>query len=150
METSMSRAPYSLAALALLAATLAHGGAARAEMLKYHADMSSATEVPAKQTGGKGDVSATLDTATRELTWTSNWSGLTGPATMAHFHGPAAPGANAGVAVPWDKNPTSPYQGKAMLTEQQVQDLEAGKWYANVHTAANPGGEIRGQMTTDK
>jgi CHRD domain len=70
---------------------------------------------------------------------------LTGPATAAHFHGPAAVGANAGVVVPF--NPvTSPITGKATLTDAQIADLETGKWYANVHTAANPGGEIRGQM----
>ena len=32
------------------------------------------------------------------------------------------------------------------LRSQFAKDLEAGNWYANVHTAANPGGEIRGQM----
>jgi hypothetical protein len=142
----MSRTLSGLAIFALLASTAAAG----AETLKYHADMTPASEVPPKQSQGKGDVNATLDTATRQLTWTSDWSGLTGPATMAHFHGPAAPGANAGVAVPWDKNPTSPYQGKATLTDQQMQDLEGGKWYANVHTADNPGGEIRGQMMPAK
>ena len=146
----MSRTLFGLAALTLLAPILTLGAAANAETLKYHADMNGTAEAPSKQTGGKGDVDATLDTATRQLTWTSNWDGLTGPATMAHFHGPAAPGANAGVAVPWDKNPASPYQGKVTLTEQQMQDLEGGKWYANVHTAANPGGEIRGQMTPAK
>ena len=37
-------------------------------------------------------------------------------------------------------------QGSATLTDGQMADLMAGKWYANVHTAANPAGEIRGQM----
>lgn len=120
--------------------------AAQAEMLKFHATMDGKTEVPAKDTSGMGSVDATLDTATRQLDYSATWSGLTGAATMAHFHGPAAPGANAGVVVPWGMNPASPFKGSATLTDAQIADLEAGKWYANVHTAKNPGGEIRGQL----
>jgi hypothetical protein len=65
---------------------------------------------------------------------------------MAHFHGPAEPGKNAGVAVPF-KDPASGAEGSATLTDAQAADLMAGKYYINVHTAANPGGEIRGQVT---
>ena len=88
----------------------------------------------------------TLDTATRQLVYTVTFQGLTGPATMAHFHGPAAAGVNAGIVVKLGDHPTSPIKGSAQLTEAQAADLEAGKWYANVHTAAHPSGEIRGQL----
>lgn len=71
--------------------------------------------------------------------------GLSGPATAAHFHGPASAGANAGVVVPF-ANAASPIEGQATITAAQAADLMAGRWYANIHTAANPGGEIRGQM----
>ena len=37
-------------------------------------------------------------------------------------------------------------EGTATLNDTQVADLLAGKWYANIHTAANPGGELRGNM----
>ena len=78
-------------------------------------------------------------------------AGPAGAATMAHFHGPAAPGANAGPVVPV---PTSalanPMKGTATLTDAQIADLEAGNWYFNIHTAANPGGEIRGQLPASK
>jgi hypothetical protein len=80
------------------------------------------------------------------LTYKVTYSGLTGPATMGHIHGPALPGANAGVVVPF-ANPASPVSGTATLTAAQIADLTAGKYYANIHTAANPGGEIRGQIT---
>jgi hypothetical protein len=43
-------------------------------------------------------------------------------------------------------NPANPIKGKAVLTDAQIADLKAGKWYFNVHTAAHPGGEIRGQV----
>ena len=133
---------------ALLAATLAAllSTAAHAEMVKYHAVMNGASEVPAKTTDGKGTVDATLDTATKVLTYTVTYSGLTGPATAGHLHGPAEPGANAGVAVPFAPPLTSPIHGTATLTDAQITELSQGKMYANVHTAANPGGEIRGQM----
>ncbi len=135
--------------LAAAAVTLC-AAAAGAETVKFHTTMNAGAEVPPKQSPGTGTVDATLDTTTKKLDYTSTWQGLTGPATMAHFHGPAEPGANAGVVVPWGNNPTSPFKGSATLTDAQVADLEAGKWYANVHTAANPGGEIRGQMTKAK
>ena len=134
------------ALLATAVAALAMGSA-RAEMVKFHAAMSTAMEVPPKTTGGKGTADATLDTATKKLTYDVTYSGLTGPATAAHLHGPAEPGANAGVLVPFSPPLTSPIHGTATLTDAQVTDLMAGKVYANVHTAANPGGEIRGQLT---
>jgi hypothetical protein len=107
--------------------------------------MNGGTEVPPKTTDGKGTATATLDTTTKVLNYTVDYSGLTGPATMAHFHGPAAPGANAPVVVKFDPV-TDPIKGTVTLTDAQMADLMAGKWYANVHTAANPAGEIRGQM----
>jgi hypothetical protein len=40
--------------------------------------------------------------------------------------------------------------GSATLTDAQAADLMAGKWYVNVHTAENKGGEIRGQVLKAK
>ena len=65
---------------------------------------------------------------------------------MAHFHGPAEAGKNAPVMIPF-KDAASGAEGSATLTDAQAADLMAGKLYINVHTAANPGGEIRGQVT---
>ena len=132
----------------LLAAivTVGYLSAASAAMVDYRATMNGKSEVPPTTSTGTGDVTATLNTDTKQLNYTMTYSGLTGPATAAHFHGPAGPGQNAGVAVPIGNNPPSPSKGTVTLTDAQMQDLEAGKWYANVHTAANKGGEIRGQM----
>ena len=111
----------------------------------FSASLSGSSEVPPVTTSGSGLFAAKLDTNTRVLSWTLTHSGLTGPATAAHLHGPAMPGANAGVAVPFS-SAMSGSTGQATLTTAQVADLMAGKMYANVHTAANPGGEIRGQV----
>jgi hypothetical protein len=117
-----------------------------AESVTFHAMLNAASEVPPKDTKGSGEAMATLDTASKDLTYTVTFTGLTGPATMAHLHGPAAAGANAGVQVPLGNNPSSPINGSAKLTDAQVANLMAGNWYVNVHTAVNPGGEIRGQL----
>jgi hypothetical protein len=84
------------------------------------------------------------------LTWTIVYSGLTGAATAAHFHGPAKPGKNAAPVVPLTGALDSPIKASATLTDAQAKDLLAGLWYINIHTAANPGGEIRGQLTPAK
>ncbi len=133
----------------LLGVACLFGGAARAETVPFTATLAGSSEVPAKTTDGKGTAKASLDTATKTLTYDVEYAGLTGPATAAHLHGPAEPGANAGVAFPFP-TPASPIKGTTTLTDAQMADLMAGKWYANVHTAANPGGEIRGQMVRAK
>ena len=109
--------------------------------------LSGESEVPPVVTGGRGSVEANLNKQTRVMTWTVTFSGLSGPATAAHFHGPAMAGENAGVILPLSGALASPMTGAATLTAEQAADLIAGKWYVNLHTAANPNGEIRGQLT---
>jgi CHRD domain len=116
-----------------------------ADTVMYKANLGGSQEVPTNTTAGTGTAELTYDTATKKLTWTVTYSGLTGPATAAHFHGPAEAGKNAGVAVPIPGT-SSPLTGSATLTDAQAADLAAGKWYVNIHTAANKGGEIRGQI----
>jgi hypothetical protein len=91
-------------------------------------------------------VEAKYDTTSKKLAWTVTYSGLTGEATAAHFHGPAKAGMNAGPVVTLSGSLTSPIKGEATLTGPQAADLEAGLWYLNVHTAKHPPGEIRGQL----
>jgi hypothetical protein len=120
-------------------------GSASAESVQFHATMNGGSEVPATTSKGVGEAMVTLDTVAKTIAYTVTYSGLTGPATAAHIHGPAMAGANAAVVVPFP-TPASPIVGKATLTDAQMADLMAGKMYANVHTAENKGGEIRGQL----
>jgi hypothetical protein len=133
------------AAMIACAATAMPLTATAADMAAFSATLTSSAEVPPNNSPASGTLDATLDKGTRELNWKATYIGLTGPATMAHFHGPAMPGANAGVVVPFP-SAASPAEGSATLTPAQAADLVAGKWYVNVHTAQNPGGEIRGQV----
>ena len=127
------------------AGALAFASPSLAVMVNFRADLKASSEVPPGNTKGTGQVTATYDTASKKLSWKGSYSGLTGPAIAAHFHGPAPAGKNAGVMVPI--NPHGPsFSGSATLTGAQADALMAGHIYVNIHTAAHKAGEIRGQM----
>jgi hypothetical protein len=139
----MSKSKITLATLAIGAA-VAFAGPAFADKMK--ATLDGKSEVPPNTSAATGTADIDWDAASKKLSWKLTYSGLSGPATAAHFHGPAEPGKNAGVAVAIPNATSSPAEGSATLTDAQAADLAAGKYYVNVHTAANPGGEIRGQV----
>jgi len=138
--------------LSALAATVGlaalAGSPAFAQSVNLKADLTPASEVPPTNSQGKGNVTATYDPASKRLSWRGTVAGLTGEATAAHFHGPAEPGKNAGVLVPAPgvKN-GAPFEGSATLTDDQARLITGGQTYFNIHTAANPQGEVRGQVT---
>ncbi|MFK4489256.1 CHRD domain-containing protein [Bradyrhizobium sp. USDA 336] len=134
-----------LGTLALVGGVSGTSGTAGAEVVKLRAELKGSNEVPPNSSTGSGKAEASYDTETKVLTYVVTFTGLTGPAIGAHFHGPGEAGKNAGIALPF-KTAQSPIEGSATLTEAQAADLLGGKWYANIHTAANPGGELRGQM----
>lgn len=117
-----------------------------AHLAAFSTQMTGLNLVPPVATPATGRVHAVLDKNTLLLRWKLSFSGLSGPATAGHFHGPAAIGANANIALPFKGPVKSPLQGQATLTPTQAADLLAGKWYVNIQTAAHPGGEIRGQV----
>lgn len=122
------------------------GSAAHAEVLRFDSALEPENVVPPVQSPGGGVATFTLDTATKVFTWTVAYAALTGTVTAAHIHGPAEEGKNAGVVIPFTGVASSPITGSTTLTEAQIADLRAGKWYVNIHTAANPNGEIRGMI----
>jgi hypothetical protein len=125
-------------------------GSASAATEKFHATLAAASEVPPSKSTGSGEATASLDTATHELTYDVKFAGFASEVTAAHIHGPAPEGKNAGVIVPLGNTPTSPIHGSAKLTPEQEKDLVAGLYYVNVHSKNNPGGAIRGQLTAAK
>jgi hypothetical protein len=152
MEGDEMRTKIMLFALITVAASLVAGSFATANppnrtTFKLNAAMNIGQEtsrVKSAKAGAAGHFTATLNGTT--LKWTLTFRNLSGPATAAHIH--TAPRHVAGpITVPFCGPCTSPVSGTTVLTADQVKDLLAGKDYANVHTAKNPGGEIRGQIT---
>jgi len=130
-----------------VAAIAAWGIPARTEVLTYKVELNGSSEVPPNPSKGTGSISVTYDTTEKKLSWKGSYSGLTGVVTVAHFHGPAAMGKNAGIALGIAAGNLPPsFEGSATLTDAQAADLAAGRWYLNLHTAAYPAGEIRGQV----
>ena len=123
----------------------------RAQTFTFTAVLTSGQEPPPNTNESRafGVAFVTFNTDTGELCFSISYdeSNLTSDETNAHFHAPAPPGVNAPVLVQLP-TPGSPKNGCVTppLTEEQRRDLFRGLWYINVHTANNPGGEIRGQV----
>ena len=114
---------------------------------------SGAQEVPAVTTSATGNLTGSYDTLSKQLIYSINWTGLSGDVSMAHFHGPALAGEDA-----------SPIETLSIVTNGMAgiakdtitasatlhSALMAGKVYYNIHTVANPGGEIRGQVNVSQ
>ncbi|AOW47864.1 CHRD domain-containing protein [Acetobacter ascendens] len=95
-----------------------------------------------------GKVVAVFFPSTHELRYTITWDGLSGPVTVAHFHGPAGPGQEADHMITLKGPFKSPFSGTAILTAEQEKALHDGKMYLNLHTAAYPKGEARAQLVS--
>lgn len=151
MSRSLSQRAFMVFGGVALAATLT---LAQAAPVSFQVPLTGAQQVPPVQTPGSGSADLTYDASTRVVTWNVTFSGLSSQATMAHFHGPAPAGKNAGVKV-WlsqkgTMEMTSPLSGQATLSPDDAKMFEAGDMYINVHTKSNPGGEIRGQVVPPK
>lgn len=116
---------------------------ATATVTWLQADLDGTQAATASLGTGKGIIS--YDDATGQLSWNIAWKGLNGTPTDMHFHGPADPGVSAAVqlSIPFATNPAV---STATITPAQATDLLAGKWYVNLHTTTDGGGEIRGQV----
>ena len=150
MTISVSRR---IALLSLcLAGIAASAVPSKAAAETFKVALAGAQQVPPVETSGSGAADLTYDPATRMLTWSVSYSGLSSPATMAHFH-TAGAGKNGPVAIWISKKGEpveSPIKGEATLTPEQAEQFAAGDWYVNVHTQAHPAGEIRGQVVPPK
>jgi hypothetical protein len=133
-------------AAGLLAGSIVMVPAAFAETVTFKADLKASNEVPPNTSKASGFAEATFDTVTKRFSSTVTFSGLSGPSIGVHLHGPGEPTKNAGIVLPFNFV-LSPTKMSTTLTDSQAADLMAGRWYVNVHTELNPGGEIRGQLT---
>src|ERR1700742_2250365 len=143
------RVQTGMIAVALALATFVAAPAADAKTSAYRVVLNGKSETPPNDTKGTGTGKVKYDDVTKELSWNIKYSGLTGDATAAHFHGPAKPGVAAGVMVPIGPKGgaiLSPIVGSTTLTDDQATALTTGLMYFNVHTKENPAGEIRGQV----
>jgi len=108
-------------------------------------------EVPANNSTANGTADVTYNKQTGTLVYTVNYSGLTEAPTMAHIHGTAPRGTNAGVVH--DLTPKLQKEVNGSFTDSVViegklkeDSLLSGFYYFNIHTPQHPGGEIRGQI----
>jgi CHRD domain len=123
--------------------------------LTFGTTMNGAGENPAKNVAGVG--TATIVKSAGTYTFTITFSGMSGPLTGAHIHGPATAGVNANIIVPFSTagagtsgtlTGTFTSTNTAAISNDSLDVLmRTGNAYVNLHTAANPGGEIRGQLT---
>ena len=145
-----TREPLGLLALACVA-LLVGGSQAFALKIPIQATLSGGGEVPPNDSPAKGLMQGTFDTDTNTLDWTVTYSGLSGPAIAAHFHGPVSylgltPEENAPIQVGTPGNLASPFHGVAKIDDTQAKDLKDGRWYFNVHSNKFVAGEIRGPV----
>ena len=121
----------------------------------FVATLTGAAEVPPKAVTGTGN--ATIVKSGGVYTYTITYSGMTGALTGAHIHGPAETTTNAVVIVPFSTTGagasgtltgTFTSTNNAAITNDSLDVLmRTGKAYVNLHTSANTGGEIRGQLS---
>jgi hypothetical protein len=135
----------SLIALAAAGCPPAGGGGTETN---FTANLTGAQEIPPVTTNATGSGTFTLNAAQTELSYNVPFSGLSGPLTLAHFHRGAAGVEGPPVfTIPLVPGVQGTLQGTWVLTAADAADLMAGNIYVNLHTALNPDGEIRGQLT---
>lgn len=143
MNPNLRKTGIAFAGLTLVAGILAAGaGLAIAGATKV--TLSGTQEVPPVQSSAAGSGTITVNDD-KTVSGSVTTQGVKG--TMAHIH-EGAPGKNGGVAIPLQKKSDNEWAvpAGATLTEAQYKSYKAGNLYVNVHSDANKGGEIRGQL----
>jgi hypothetical protein len=114
----------------------------QAHLVTFTTRLEGAAVSPPVRSAGAGQFDALYDANTRLLRWKTSWSGLSGPITGVRFDS----GQNSPPAMIWPAPFGPTYEGRAVLTPQQAQELLQGRWYLNVSTTVYPAGELRGQL----
>lgn len=114
--------------------------------------LSGKNEVPMIDSKASGVASVVYNRCDQTLSFTIKYKHLTSNPIMAHIHGPAMKGVNAGVKVnlttllPESTSGSFEHSVSVDGTILNANDLMAGLYYFNIHTKKFPGGEIRGQI----
>ena len=116
----------------------------------FEAQLTGAQEVPVVASAGSGQAEVEFVPSTAMVRWRVSHAGLSGPVTGGHIHGPAGPGQNGPIVIPFGSLGANPIRGEARITPEQLGQLNSGQWYVNLHTARHPGGEIRGQLRPNR
>ena len=144
----MSRLLLTLAAAVTLLGLVgsATGGLLGRQTDRYEAQLTPGNEVPPVNSAAVGQFVGVFNKRTRVFVWVMRFGALSGPATAAHIHvGPK--GKSGPVLVPLCAPCRNPSGGTILLTPAQAQAFRLHRpLYANIHTARNPAGEIRGQL----
>jgi hypothetical protein len=124
----------------------------------FKATLVGSSEVPPVATSATGNATIVVDAA-KNLTYTVIFSGISSGVTLAHIHGPAAPGTNANIILGFTVNagvvsgqlgPTTVSLTSALTgtinADSLIKLMNSGQAYVNVHSATNGGGEIRGWL----
>ncbi len=135
-----------MATSAISAMFLFVGTAAQAEMMTFTTELTGAAQVPPADTAATGTAELKVDTDAKTVAWVVTTEGLSGVPTASHIHGPADATASAGPVI----DTLATMAGNAPITDEQIAELQAGKYYYNVHTEKFPDGEIRGQLMAAK
>ena len=124
------------------------GGELRGQIVPLNAVLDQAQEFPTPPVAstGTGWMTATIDTVANTISYYMQYSGLTGALISAHFHGNANYAGSAGVKVGLPVT-ASPMTGTVGYLQADEGAILSGRWYVNLHTASNTGGEIRGQLS---
>ncbi len=138
--------------IAVLATTISTRAASAGDQILLSARMNGAQETPAVTTNAVGVAAFSLNATHDTMCVTMTVSGLSGPITGAHIHS-GAPGVSGAVVLGLDAflsgNNLSVTLTGSNLTPALLSDYLSGKMYINVHTSANPNGEIRGQIVPE-
>ncbi|MCW3074496.1 MAG: hypothetical protein JWP69_1565 [Flaviaesturariibacter sp.] len=110
--------------------------------------------VPSVSGTGTGTISGSYNANTNTLNYTTNWTGLTGAPTGGGFYAGNSGQAGTLVGSNWtmgsNLTSTGTHSGQMTLTDAQETQFLNGGWYYSMRTAANTGGEIRGQITATR
>jgi len=155
LEIGMRPRIMTFLVIALLAFTAPAALAANPPTAAFGGPLSGAQEVPAAATTATGEATVVISADDSTIWYVVQYSGLSGSLAAAHIHTGAA-GANGGVILPLVAS-ASPMVGTLTAANftasgsitsfsQAVGAIKAGTTYVNLHTAANPGGELRAQV----